>query len=278
MPPREESPYTTLGIPSNSDEQTIKKAVETVRSASENREEKWNLVFILFKHVTVISALFVKVGSRSYQAASKIHDDLVSAKSRRTKPTKTRVKAREDGRLWYRKLALKWHPDKHTAEKDKEIAEKKFKKIAQAYEILSDNQKRQELDRAENPSFARTRRPRCHGEDMFRSPFDIFKEFFGNRDPFQDVFFDDSFTFPSDSFIFKKHRFPSSRVHIFYDDDKPKNENDCQFSTVIRFSSSTEPGKNATVRKTSTTTKIIDGKKVVTKKTENDGEEIVEVE
>lgn len=38
----------------------------------------------------------------------------------------------------YRKLALKWHPDKHTEEKDKVIAEKQFKKIAQAYEILSD--------------------------------------------------------------------------------------------------------------------------------------------
>ncbi|KHJ86598.1 hypothetical protein OESDEN_13643 [Oesophagostomum dentatum] len=49
------------------------------------------------------------------------------------------------------------------------------------------------------------------------------------------------------------------------------------FSTVIRFTSASEPGKNATVRKTSTTTKIIDGKKVVTRRTENDGEEVVEI-
>ena len=40
----------------------------------------------------------------------------------------------------YRKLALKWHPDKHQEEKDKEVAEKKFKKIAQAYEILCDSE------------------------------------------------------------------------------------------------------------------------------------------
>ncbi len=43
----------------------------------------------------------------------------------------------------YRKLALKWHPDKHKGEKD---AEKKFKEINQAYEILSDKKKRQQYD------------------------------------------------------------------------------------------------------------------------------------
>jgi molecular chaperone DnaJ len=43
----------------------------------------------------------------------------------------------------YRKLALKWHPDKH---KGDEAAEKKFKEINGAYEILSDAQKRQQYD------------------------------------------------------------------------------------------------------------------------------------
>lgn len=43
----------------------------------------------------------------------------------------------------YRKLALKWHPDKHKGEKD---AETKFKEINVAYEILSDKQKRQQYD------------------------------------------------------------------------------------------------------------------------------------
>ncbi len=43
----------------------------------------------------------------------------------------------------YRKLALKWHPDKHKGEKE---AETKFKEINSAYEILSDKKKRQQYD------------------------------------------------------------------------------------------------------------------------------------
>lgn len=43
----------------------------------------------------------------------------------------------------YRKLALKWHPDKHKGDKE---AEKKFKEINGAYETLSDKQKRQQYD------------------------------------------------------------------------------------------------------------------------------------
>ncbi|KAJ2538561.1 Molecular chaperone (DnaJ super) [Coemansia sp. RSA 1933] len=44
----------------------------------------------------------------------------------------------------YRKLALKWHPDRH--KEDKEKAESEFKDVSEAYEALSDKQKRQIYD------------------------------------------------------------------------------------------------------------------------------------
>eukprot|EP00004_Rigifila_ramosa_P023060 TRINITY_DN6416_c0_g1_i1.p1 TRINITY_DN6416_c0_g1~~TRINITY_DN6416_c0_g1_i1.p1 ORF type:complete len:350 (+),score=78.33 TRINITY_DN6416_c0_g1_i1:155-1204(+) len=44
----------------------------------------------------------------------------------------------------YRKLALQWHPDKNQS--NKEVAEKKFKEISEAYDVLSDKQKREIYD------------------------------------------------------------------------------------------------------------------------------------
>ncbi|SUO95438.1 molecular chaperone DnaJ [Suttonella ornithocola] len=45
----------------------------------------------------------------------------------------------------YRKLSMKWHPDRNPD--NKEEAEKKFKEISKAYEILSDAQKKSTYDR-----------------------------------------------------------------------------------------------------------------------------------
>ena len=52
----------------------------------------------------------------------------------------------------YRKLALEWHPDKN---KSKEASEK-FKEINKAYEVLSNNEKRQMYDQVGHDSYTRT--------------------------------------------------------------------------------------------------------------------------
>ncbi|TDH66356.1 hypothetical protein CCR75_001717 [Bremia lactucae] len=54
----------------------------------------------------------------------------------------------------YRKQALEWHPDKHTdkSELEREKVEKRFLDIAEAYEILSNDENRAKYDRGEDVS------------------------------------------------------------------------------------------------------------------------------
>lgn len=50
----------------------------------------------------------------------------------------------------YRKQALQYHPDKNPGDKE---AEEKFKEAAEAYEVLSDAQKRQKYDQYGHAAF-----------------------------------------------------------------------------------------------------------------------------
>ena len=70
----------------------------------------------------------------------------------------------------YKKLAVKWHPDKHPD--NKKEAEEKFKEISEAYSVLSDPKKKSEYD---NGGFSFQD---FGGFDDF-DPFSMFDSFFG---------------------------------------------------------------------------------------------------
>ena len=71
----------------------------------------------------------------------------------------------------YRKKALEYHPDKNPGDKE---AEEKFKEAAQAYEILSDEQKRAQYDQFGHAAFEGGGGGYSSMEDIFRNFGDIF--------------------------------------------------------------------------------------------------------
>ena len=77
----------------------------------------------------------------------------------------------------YRKLAMKYHPDRNP---DDQAASEKFKELSEAYEILSDDQKRQAYDQfghdGVNPSFSNAQGAAEGFSDIFG---DIFSDIFG---------------------------------------------------------------------------------------------------
>ncbi|XP_014676326.1 PREDICTED: dnaJ homolog subfamily B member 6-B-like [Priapulus caudatus] len=139
----------------------------------------------------------------------------------------------------YRRLALKWHPDKNPDKK--EDAEHRFKKISEAYEVLSNSRpSRTRLNNGSRTTVGTL------GNLGYSSGF---------------------FGFPSPSLGFSYNGFA----------------NDALTPGFSFFSSSTSSlraapaadGANMKVRKTSTSTKFVNGKKVVVKKITENGSETV---
>lgn len=110
----------------------------------------------------------------------------------------------------YRKQALEWHPDKH--KDNKESAEKRFKEVNAAYQILSDTEKKRAYDQFGHAAFSPGGMPGGPGRAGgpfgqtgrqgpftytynttgsgpfagfdFGDPFEIFSQFFGGGSPF----------------------------------------------------------------------------------------------
>src|SRR5256714_14133549 len=81
----------------------------------------------------------------------------------------------EEVKRAYRKLAVKFHPDKNP---DDPHAEEKFKELGEAYDVLIDSDKRAAYDRFGHAAFAPG--GAGFGGGGFHDPFDIFREVFGS--------------------------------------------------------------------------------------------------
>ena len=86
-----------------------------------------------------------------------------------------RTATEEEIKKSYRKLALKYHPDRNPGDK---AAEESFKEIGEAYEVLSDPQKRAAYDQYGHAAFDPRMRAGRGGGGGFHDPFDLFREVF----------------------------------------------------------------------------------------------------
>ncbi|KAM8934030.1 dnaJ homolog subfamily B member 2 [Pelodytes ibericus] len=182
--------------------------------------------------------------------------------------------SQDDIKRAYRKQALRWHPDKNPD--NKEYAEQKFKDIAEAYEVLSDPQKREAYDRYGKAGFSGAEPARSASDPRFhefgftfRSPDEVFREFFGGRDPFSD-FFDDFSVFSN----MRSEGRHNPRSSPFFSFSFPS---DRAFTSFSSFGNE-GLGGSGQFCSVSTTTKTVNGKRITTKRTVENGVERLEVE
>ncbi|XP_021521927.1 dnaJ homolog subfamily B member 6 isoform X1 [Aotus nancymaae] len=203
----------------------------------------------------------------------------------------------EDIKKAYRKLALKWHPDKNP--ENKEEAERKFKQVAEAYEVLSDAKKRDIYDKYGKEGLNGGGGGGIHFDSpfefgfTFRNPDDVFREFFGGRDPFSFDFFEDPFddffgnrrgprgsrSRGTGSFFSAFSGFPSFGSAFPSFDTGFTSFGSLGHGGLTSFSSASFGGSGmGNFKSISTSTKIVNGRKITTKRIVEDGQERVEVE
>ncbi|KAJ8675474.1 hypothetical protein QAD02_011260 [Eretmocerus hayati] len=199
----------------------------------------------------------------------------------------TRTASNAEIKKAYRKLALKWHPDKNPDNLDE--ANKRFKEISEAYEVLIDDRKRRIYDQYGKDGLQMPGGKRRHEEDfefnfdhafVFRDPEDVFREFFGGNSPFDDLFAgfhghsrgnrqNNPMNSLSASLFSPFGFFPSPFGDIFGNNGM----NSCTSFSHINFGGPS--AGHGEMKRTSTSTRFINGKKITTKKVYENGKETI---
>nr|XP_025745041.1 dnaJ homolog subfamily B member 3 [Callorhinus ursinus] len=197
----------------------------------------------------------------------------------------------------YRKLALKWHPDKNP--ENKAAAERRFKQVAQAYEVLSDARKRDVYDRYGEAGVGEgggggggpCRDPFGY-VFTFRDPAEVFREFFRGRDPFSFDFFGD----PPENIVGGRRssrgirsggtapffsafsEFPAFGGGFSSFDTGFSSFGSLGSGGLSSFAVSCGRGGSRNFRSVATSADIVSGKNITTKRIVENGQERVEVE